>query len=753
MTRPVSVTTPLGDDVLQFRSMSGREEVGRLFEYEVELLSKDPSIDLGGLVGQAMTVSLEHAGGQRHFHGVVSRLRLAGDAGNFALYKATLRPWLWRLTLRAGCRIFQNMTVPDIIKAIFREHGLTDFSESLSGTYASREYTVQYRESDFDFVSRWMEREGIYYFFRHESDRHTLVIADAYSAHEVVSGYEDVPYFPRQDMGRRERDHIDVWSVSQELTPSACVLEDFDFTRPKAELLSKLVSQHELADAAREIYDYPGAYTESSQGETYARIRVEEYNAQQELTRGEGDARGLAPGALFALSNHPRADQNREYLIVSAEYDMQVLDYESVGDAKGDNVFRCAFSSIPSKVPFRSRSLTPRPRVHGPQTAVVVGKSGEEIWTDEYGRVKLQFHWDREGKSDENASCWVRVAQIWGGTAWGGIHVPRIGQEVIVEFLEGDPDRPIVTGRVYNADNMPPYALPTNQTQSGIKSRSSASGTADNFNELRFEDKKDSEQVYLQAEKNFDTYVKNDETHTVDHDRKKDIKNDETTTVGGMRTETVEKDETITIKGKRTETVEKDESITINGARTEKVAKDETITIDGARTEKVAKDESITIDGARTEKVAKDETITIDGARTEKVAKDETITINGARTEKVAKDETITIDGARTEKVAKDETITISGARSTKVTKDDATKVDGARSHKVMKNDEYTVTGKFVVNATQGLELKVGSGSIAIDAAGNVTIKGLMVKVEGSGMVDVKASGILTLAGALIKAG
>jgi type VI secretion system secreted protein VgrG len=721
VTRSISVTTPLGAEALQFRSMRGKEEIGRLFEFEVELLSKDPTIDIGSLVGQAMTVNLDLGGGERHFHGVVSRLHFAGEVGNFALYRAILRPWLWRLTLRAGCRIFQNMTVPDIIKALFREHGLTDFSESLSGTYASREYTVQYRESDFDFVSRWMEREGIYFFFLHESDRHTLVLADAYSAHEPIKGYEDVPYFPRHDMGRRERDHVDLWTVSQELTPSACVLEDYDFTKPKAELLSKLVSQHELADAAREIYDYPGAYDQNSQGETYARIRLEEFNAQQELTYGEGDARGITPGALFSLSNHPRADQNREYVVVSANYDMQSLDYETVGDAAGEHVFRCTFRSIPSKVPFRSRSITPRPRIHGPQTARVVGKSGEEIWTDEYGRVKLQFHWDREGNSDENASCWVRVAQIWGGASWGGIHVPRIGQEVIVEYLEGDPDRPIVTGRVYNADNMPPYALPTNQTQSGIKSRSSADGTAENFNELRFEDKKGEEQVYLQAEKNLDSYVKNDETHTVDHDRIKHVKNDETTNVDGFRKETVGKDETITIKGQRTETVEKDETISIKGNRTETVDKDETISIKGARIETVDKDETISIKGNRTETVDKDETISIKGKRTETVDKDETITIKGARTLTLSKDDTLDIKGGRSQKVGK--------------------------------SDEYKVSQKFVVQADQGIELKVGSATISISAAGMIEIKGVNVKVEGSGMVDVKASGILSLAGALIKHG
>ena len=751
MDRPVSLTTPLGD-ALQFRKMTGREELGRLFEFEVQMVSKDPAVDIGSLVGQDMSIQLElPQGGTRHFHGVVSELRQIGDEGNYAVYSTTLRPWLWRLMLRAGCRIFQNMTVPEIVKSLFREHGFTDFSESFSGTYESREYTVQYRETDFEFVSRWMEREGIYYFFRHENNRHELVLTDGYSGHETVGGYDDIPYYPQQETGRRERDHIDTWSITQQLTPSACVLDDYDFTAPKAELLAKLVSSHELADAQREMYDYPGAYTDTSKGETYARVRLEEYNAQQELIWGEGDVRGISVGAIFSLSLHPRDDQNREYLVVSAEYDAQVLEYES-GSGGAEYVFRCAFSAIPSRVPFRSRSITRRPVIHGPQTAVVVGKSGEEIWTDEYGRVKLQFHWDRESKSDENSTCWVRVAQIWSGGAWGGIHIPRIGQEVIVEFLEGDPDRPIVTGRVYNADNMPPYDLPANQTQSGIKSRSTPNGTAETFNELRFEDKKDAEQVYLQAEKDLDTYVKNDETHTVDHDRKKDIKNDETTTVGGFRTETVEKDESITINGQRTEKVAKDETITIDGARTEKVAKDETITIDGARTEKVAKDETITIDGARTEKVAKDESITIDGSREKKVVKDEKNTITGGRVTKVTKDDASTVGGDYKITVSGAATVTIDGDQKVKVGGKEDIDVGGNRTHSVGGDDKYTASKNFKVSANTAIELVVGGSSIKISNSG-VEISGPQIKLKANGMIDVNSSGILSMAGSLIKQG
>jgi type VI secretion system secreted protein VgrG len=645
--------------------------------------------------------------------------------------------------------------VPDIIKTIFREHGMTDFDESLSGTYPSQEFTVQYRESDFQFVSRLMEREGIYYFFEHHPDRHKLVLADTYIAHEPALGYETIPYYPKQEKGRRERDHIDIWKVSQKLTPSACVLDDYDFTRPKANLTAKLISQSASADAELEIYDYPGAYSETTQGEAYARVRLEEHNAQQEFTHGEGDARGITVGSLFTLTNHPRQDQSREYLVVSAAYELQALDYESgskkAGGENANRVCHCTFSTIPSSIPFRAESSTKRPNIRGAQTAVVVGKSGEEIWTDEYGRVKLQFRWDRDGGANEDSSCWVRVAQLWGGAGWGAIHVPRIGQEVIVEFLEGDPDRPIVTGRVYNADNMPPYPLPQNQTQSGIKSSSTADGAQDNFNELRFEDKKGAEQVYLQAEKDLDTYVKNDETRTVDHDRTKHIKNDETTAVGGCRTESVGKDETITIDGARTETVANNETITINGSRSERVAGSEAISISGSRTEDVGGDETINIKGARSETVSGSETVSVGASRSHTIGGDGTNTIGGVLATTVGADESLTVSGARTIAVGANGTLTIGGARSLSVGGNDSLTVGGSRNHEVGGVDQYTAA-KFVVDAQGGIELTAGGSSIKIGPAG-IQLKGAQVKVIGDGMVDVKAGGVLSLSGSLIKQG
>ena len=539
--RRVAVTTPLGEDKLLFYRMSGQEQLGRLFQYDLTLLSTDPEIKLKDILGQNVTVSYQRVDGEtRHFNGFVSRFSQSGTHDDLFVYQATLRPWFWFLTRTADCRIFQNQKVPDIIKEVFRELGFTDFEESLSGNYRQWDYCVQYRESDFTFISRLMEQEGIYYYFKHENGNHVLVLSDSISAHDTTPGYEDVPYYPPQQGSQRERDHIFEWTLTQEVQTGMFALNDFDFTKPKANLQAKSSIPRPHEQSEYEMYDYPGEYVESSEGDSYARIRIEELQAQQELVHGQGNAGGLACGYLFKLSNHGRDDQNREYLITEAEYNIGPQEYES-GNAGESCAFACSITAMDKGEAFRTPRTTAKPQVQGPQTAVVVGKAGDEIWTDKYGRVKVQFHWDRYGKSDENSSCWVRVAQVWAGKTWGGIHIPRIGQEVIVEFLEGDPDRPIITGRVYNEDNMPPYELPANKTQSGIKSRSSKGAAANNFNEIRFEDKKGEEEVFIQAEKDLRQLVKNNEEIEIQNDYTRLIQNNEVAEIKSNHTMKVTK--------------------------------------------------------------------------------------------------------------------------------------------------------------------------------------------------------------------
>jgi type VI secretion system secreted protein VgrG len=625
--------SPLGDQLL-FRRMEGEEELGRPFKYDLLLLSESGDLVLSDLLGQVVTVELDLLDatltpndGVRFFNGYVTRFSRQGLHRSYHVYSATVRPWLWLLSQPSNCRIFQNKTIPDIIKEVFRGHGLTDFQESLTGDYSPRDYVVQYRETDFNFVSRLMEGHGIYYFFTHQSDKHTLVLADSCGAHQKVNGYEEVPYIHPGSLQQSLPDHIDDWESGQQIEPGTVVLNDFNFETPKANLLIRhsAPNSHEKADFER--YDYPGEYPRSSEGEALARLRFEELNVQYEQARGTGNAKGLTTGSLFELSGYPIDSENREYLITGTTFTIEGPQYESQGGSGDAEIFRCSFATIDSKCPFRTQCGTPRPTVSGPQTATVVGKDGEEIWTDQYGRVKVQFHWDRDGDDDENSSCWVRVAQMWAGAKFGAINIPRIGDEVIVDFLEGDPDRPIITGRVYNGDNMPPYALPDNKTQTGIKSRSTKGGNPQNFNELRFEDLKGDEEVYLQAEKDLNILVKNDETRDVGHDRVKNVKNDETSTITGNRSEDVGKDEKIAIHGNRSETVDKDETMTVTGARSESVGKDETISITGARTETVGKDEKISITGARQVDVGKADTLSVGAGRTQNITGDDQVTV------------------------------------------------------------------------------------------------------------------------------
>ncbi|HEU5072953.1 MAG TPA: type VI secretion system tip protein TssI/VgrG, partial [Polyangiaceae bacterium] len=459
LLRTARVSTPLGDDTLLFFSMDCTEALGQPFEYEVDLLSTDEQIDLVQLLGQMMVVRLELPNFQtREFTGLVRRFVQVGSLGRYVRYRATLAPWLWLMSRRNNCRIFQNKTVPDVIKAMFREQGFSDFEDALTGEYRTWEYLVQYRESDFNFVSRVMEQEGIYYYFTHADGRHVLVLSDSYSAHKPVSGYETVPFIAeRQD--HVVDDRIDSWHLAREITSGAFAAADYDFQAPKAKLASTLKPGSEYTGGDYEIFDYPGEFANTKEADDQVKLRLQAELAQHDVVSGEGNVRGLHAGALMSLADFPRADQNKEYLLTAVSISIRSEGYESLLDATSapnEPNFRVSLSAIDAKVNFRAPRNTPKPVVHGPQSAVVVGQSGQEIWTDEYGRVKVQFYWDREGSFDENSSCWVRVAQLWAGSGWGGIHIPRIGQEVIVDFLEGNPDRPIITGRVYNADNMPP---------------------------------------------------------------------------------------------------------------------------------------------------------------------------------------------------------------------------------------------------------------------------------------------------------
>ncbi len=455
-----------------------------------------------------------------------------------------LRPWIWFLTLAADCRIFQDMSAIGIFEKIAKgQHHFSDYKLELKQEPGHLEYSVQYRETDFNFVSRLLEHEGIHYYFRHEEGKHFMVLSDSVAQDNSLEGHEKIHYHPPGaplDVGDKNG-YLRDWSVSRQVLTGTYATTDFDFEKPKLSLLrnSTIARKHPHADF--EIFDYPAEPAKLDAGTTgaLAKVRIEELQLLQMLARGHGDSLGPAPGHCFELADCPRKDLNIHYLVLSAHYAFTGHQYVS-GSARAEASVSVSVEALDARAPFRPARLTPKPVVHGAQTAMVVGPAGDEIHTDKHARVKVQFHWDRVGQRDEKSSCWVRVAQLWAGKNWGAIYIPRIGQEVLVDFLEGDPDRPIITGRVYNAESPPPYALPGSATQSGIKSRSSAGGSADNFNELRFEDKKGNEEILIHAERdlliqveqNGSLTVGNDQKTTIKHDLTSDIKENEKRDIG-----------------------------------------------------------------------------------------------------------------------------------------------------------------------------------------------------------------------------
>lgn len=572
--RTAAIETALGSDKLLLRGFSLHEQLGRLFEIEVDLASEEANIPFDEVLGKNATIRLENGPGTtRFFNGFVSRFEQVGDVAKYSRFRATLVPWLWFLTRTADCRIFQNKTAPEIIEQVFKWHGFGAYKLNLSQSYSAREYCVQYRETDFNFVSRLMEEEGIYYFFQHENGRHTLILADSRSAHKPAPNAATLAFRPlHADHGGQ--DTVNDWSLRQEVQPIAYGLKDFNFQKSKADMLVSANTWRTHGAAMFEVFDYPGSYGTAADGERIAQARLDELQAQFETARAQTNSGSLACGSTVQLSDHPRKDQNREYLITGLTMQFQSGGYAS-GDS-GDAFFSCAFTCIPSAQTFRSPRITPRQMVQGPQTAIVVGPAGEELHVDKFSRVKVQFHWDRYGKADENSSCYVRVSQGLAGKQWGGMQIPRIGQEVVVDFLEGDPDKPLITGRVYNDAAMPPYPLPKFKNIGTLKSNSTKGGAG--FNEIRFDDTKGEEQLFVHAEKNHDIRIKNDAFEWIGRNRHLLVKKNQTERIENDRHEKIARDHVQEIGRDRHLKVKGKEAIEITGSHSLKI-KDEVIEV------------------------------------------------------------------------------------------------------------------------------------------------------------------------------
>jgi type VI secretion system secreted protein VgrG len=542
----------LGDDALLLNSFTGDERVSTPFRFILELLSPNPNVDIQGLLRKAGVISIKlDEETERHIHGFINRIALMeyGEDG-MAVYQAELVPWFWFLTLYSNCRIFQNKTVPDIVEQIFKDRGFKDYKLSLQASYQPRDYCVQYRETDFNFVSRLLEDEGIFYFFQQSEEKHTLVLADDKSSFAACPSKPSASYTPSTG-GRLDADTILGIEQEYKVNTGMTSLADYDFQKPNTSLYTTLSGPADIS--MYEGYDYPGDYTTKDDGDRYAKLRMEEREVPLVTVRGKSNCMGFECGYKFTLSGHFRDSANQDYTLIALRHQGQNSSYRTGHTDPFD--YSNQFETIPNSVPFRPPRLGRKPVIPSTQTALVVGQSGEEIWTDQYGRIKVQFFWDRVGTKDDNSSCWIRVAQGWAGKQWGSIYIPRIGQEVVVSFLEGDPDRPLITGSVYNADQTVPYALPDQQTKSTLKSMSSKGGGG--FNEIRLEDKKGSEQIFINGQKNLDIQIGTD--------RQENIGNNRSLTVTNDKMEKVGRDSHLEITRDRIEKIGRDQHLNIAG--------------------------------------------------------------------------------------------------------------------------------------------------------------------------------------------
>jgi type VI secretion system secreted protein VgrG len=517
--RSAVLTTPLGENVLVVTEFSATEGLNELFEYRIEALSEQENLDFDKAIGQGCTIKMDTADGKKRiFHGIMTEAEWLARIGptdkSLYLYRIVLRPWLWLLGHKADCRIFLDKSVEDIIREVFSKAGFSDYQFRTTGSYDQIEYCVQYRETDLAFVCRMMEHWGIYYFFEPSDGKHTMVMADSHSSHKPFSDLSKVEL--NQAVGgafQAEKQVLNSWTSERRFRTGKVCFNDYDYLQPRKDLKASKEANEKYTHSKLEVYDYHYKYTDKSKGENLAQQRLDAEQAMDHRRCGAGDAASLYPGGLVTLDKHPVSDENKEYLVVHASHRFTAQAYRSSGSHPGaTDGYDGTYTFQAGDRPFRPLPLTPKPRIYGIQTAKVVGKKGEdseEISTDELGRIWVKFHWDREPQK----TCPIRVAQVWAGKKWGGIFTPRLGMEVVVDFLEGDPDRPLVTGCVYNDDNKPPYDLPDNKTMDGWKSNSSKGGGG--YNEFVFEDKKSSEKIRMHGEKDHEVVIKDTQTVTI----------------------------------------------------------------------------------------------------------------------------------------------------------------------------------------------------------------------------------------------
>ena len=575
--RLLSISSPLPKDELLLTSITGVEAISQLFEFELEVLSKNHALKPEQLIGKPVTVTVQNKQ-KPTFNGYVSRF-VYGEvkADNLRVYRLTMVPWLWFLGKTSGHRIFQNKSSKEIVTQVFQDLGFNDFDFKASGNSAPREYCVQYNESDFEFISRLLEEDGIAYYFEQKGDLHVMHIVDAQNAYQLCKESE-LEYAK----GDQPNAQINRWEHLYEFRKGKWSLNDYDFVEPTKTQLKTTASTSSFANARNyehyeytTYYDFPGI-------NDLTKKRIEAEETPLDTIAGSSNCSSFYAGGKFNLTKHAVKEEKGGYILLMLRH--HAVDNSYLAGHEDESDYSNEFVCIPEDVHYRPPLVHGKPYMNGPQSATVVGPAGEEIFIDEYGRIKVQFHWDREGERNENSSCFIRVMQPWAGAGWGTSFIPRIGMEVVVNFFDGDPDRPIVTGSVYNGDNKPPFE---SKTQSGIRTRSSKGGSNSNFNELRFEDSKGAEQIFIHAEKNMDTEVENNETLIVENDRSKTIRHDEISaidndrnkSVGNNQSENIGRDKTIEVGSNHTEAIGNDKSVDVGNNHTETIGKNMTLTV------------------------------------------------------------------------------------------------------------------------------------------------------------------------------
>ncbi|NTX53902.1 type VI secretion system tip protein VgrG [Myxococcus sp. CA039A] len=678
-------------------------------------------------------------GTARFFQGVVARMTRwdEGSGPERRRYRVTVVPRLWTLRHRRKSRIFQELTVPQIVHKVLDE-AKVEHRLALTGTYPVRDYCVQYRESDLDFVSRLLEEEGIFYFFEHAESSHMMVLGDGASANPSMQGESKLVFRERSHM-IASQEYVHELVARTEVQPGVVALRDYNFLRPAQMLGAE--AEADDGETALEIYDYPGRYEEPGPGRNLAQVRLEELRARTQTVTGASYSRRICPGHVFELAEHPDTAVNRKYLPISVRHTGHQSEAVSIDQStlRSREGYRNEFLCQPADVPFRPSRVTPRPVIPGAQTARVVGPAGEEIHTDEHGRIKVQFHWDREGKANDKSSCWIRVSQAWAGPGWGALYLPRIGHEVVVEFLEGDPDRPLVTGSVYNGQNPPPIDLPGSKTQSTLRSSSSPGG--DGSNELRFEDAAGSELVYLHAQKDFNVVVENDKTQEVRGNETLLVKKDRARVIEGNQALEVKKDDDSTISGNQSLAVTGNRSTTVAGNHTESVKGDQSIGVSSSQSLSVSLASAETVGLGKMLTVGGALAISVGAAFNELVGGVKSEQVGGAKVEVVGAKKSESVKGARSTQVGGDLSEEIGKSRTLKVDKDLMVSVGGKSNH--VTKDAYVLQAKEIaLVAEEQFTLKVGSATLQVKKNGDVVIKGAKIEVTGSGDVIIKGSKI-----------